>query len=256
MPTDEEETIVTSATAVPTPTSKYAKISYHLTNNPEGLKQYRSMAEKSNDVNTQLAFAKYLLESANAFSQQEEDHKKVIGSMWGMNCTTNKKSYRPEPFLIVPPPSSSAYSSASSSKTRSEFPSSMNHTAAAAARRQTSVRSSDDTNEQKKRKLEQEGIDWIIRLAKKDVPEACYIQAKWIDKEMHGFKKNKLKAIGLHHIASEGKIPESMFAIAEYYEQEKSGLDVKTIVQLYKEASEVGYVNAIYVRKKKLFVAI
>ncbi|GAA5796511.1 hypothetical protein HPULCUR_001883 [Helicostylum pulchrum] len=217
------------------PTSKYAKISYHLTNNPEGIKTYREMAEKTNDLQTQLSFAKYLLQSANAFSQQ---YQPPVGSMWGINCTTNK-SLRPEPFLIVPPPSSSAYSS-TSSKTKSEI-TVMNH-----SKRQSSLRSSNDTHDQKKKKLEQEGIDWILKLCKKNVPEACYIQANWIDKELHGFKKNKSRAIALHQIASDAKVPESMFAVADYYEQEKNGMEQSSIIQLYQEATNFGYVNAIY----------
>lgn len=198
------------------------------------------MAEKTKDTKTQLMFAKYLLETANTFHHQQF----VVGSMWGLGSTT-KKSSRPEPFLVVPQLISSAYSSTSSKTRRSEQQSLFNIT----MKQQASLTTSTTTNEsqdQKRKILEQEGIKWIVKLSKQHIPEACYMQASWIEKELYGFKKNKSKSVALHQIAADANIPESIYAVAAHLEQEKGAEDSK-IVKLYQAAAEFGYVNAIYV---------
>ncbi|ORZ25150.1 hypothetical protein BCR42DRAFT_485363 [Absidia repens] len=47
--------------------SKYHHASYSLTNNPDAIKLYREMAEKTQDDMTQLTYAKYLLEVAELY---------------------------------------------------------------------------------------------------------------------------------------------------------------------------------------------
>lgn len=198
------------------------------------------MAEKTKDTKTQLMFAKYLLETANTFHHQQS----VVGSMWGLGSTT-KKSTRPEPFLIVPQPVSSAYSSTSSKTKRSEQQSLFNITLKQQASLTTST-TSNESQDQKRKILEQEGVKWIVKLSKQQIPEACYMQASWMEKELYGFKKNKSKSIALHQIAADANIPESLFAVAHHFEQEKSLDDLK-IVKLYQTSADFGYVNAIYV---------
>jgi hypothetical protein len=236
------------------------------------------MAEKTNDTTTQLMFAKYLLETSNAFQQRPT--QTVVGSMWGLGSTTNK-SQRHEPYLVVPPPSArgeedvssptaSSVASSSDPKTSEVGTSrsstsnyhqqqslmnvtmkqqaSLNIKSAIAANNSASVTS--ESNDQKRKLLEQEGIKWIVKLAKQNVPEACYMQANWMDKELYGFKGNKVKSIALHHIAAKANIPESVFAIAEHYEQDdKREIEPARIVKFYQSAANFGYVNAIYVSK-------
>lgn len=254
-------------------TSKYAKVSYHLTNDPKAIKKYREMAEKTNDPTTQLMFAKYLLETANAFDSLSQQHK-VVGSMWGSSSTTNK-SQRPEPYLVVPPPDhdgSVSLSTGGSKRTKSmemssiatgsslnyqhQQPASLmnvtlkqhialnNQRKSAAA---TETTTTNETNDQKRKLLEQEGIKWIVRLAKQNVPEACYMQASWMEKQQYGFKPNKSKSFALHQVAAKSNIiPESVYAVAKHHEEERS-LEAAKIVRLYQSAANAGYVNAIYV---------
>lgn len=234
------------------------------------------MAEKTNDPTTQLIFAKYLLETANAFSQNPTSA--VVGSMWGLGSTTSK-SQKPEPYLVVPPPedggrtSSAATSSLASSSNPKTFEATSRYSFSnyphqqqqslmnVTMKQQASLNSGkkavtsgkSESNEQKKKMLEQEGIKWILRLAKQHVPEACYMQAHWMDKEMYGFKKNKVKSLALHQIAARNnQIPESVFAIAEHHyeliqEDDKEAIEPASIVRLYQAAADYGYVNAIYV---------
>lgn len=249
--------------------SKYAKVSYHLTNDPSAIKLYREMAEKTHDTTIQLMFAKYLLETANAFypNTSATGNPTVVGSMWGLGTTT-KKVQRPEPFIVVPSAteeaSSSTHSINSSNKNK---PSSLGAT--------TSLRSYGDrpstiaatllvkqqiTNDrynkpngtadqariQKRKALEDEGVKWIKRLAKLNVAEACYMQAHWMDKEMYGFKQSKAKSIQLHQIAAKAGIPESVYTVAEYLQYEGKGEPAR-IIKCYKCSADQGYVNAIYV---------
>lgn len=245
-------------------TSKYAKVSYHLTNDPTAIKKYREMAEKTNDPTTQLMFAKYLLETANAFDPLSKN--KVIGSMWGSSSTTNK-SQRPEPYLVVPPPDHDSVSTGSKKTKSMEIQSiatgsSLNYQQPASlmnvtlkqqialnnqrkSAAETATTTTNETNDQKRKLLEQEGIKWIVRLAKQNVPEACYMQASWMEKQQYGFKPNKSKSFALHQVAAKSNIPESVFAVAKHYEEENS-LEAAKIVRFYQSAANAGYVNAIY----------
>ncbi|CEP11335.1 hypothetical protein [Parasitella parasitica] len=257
-------------------TSKYAKVSYHLTNDPNAIKLYREMAEKTNDPTVQLMFAKYLLETANAFYPNTiKNAKAVVGSMWGVGSTT-KKVQRPEPFLVVPSsaaeeegstPSPSNNSVTSSSRNRPfsldatnslrssymDRPSTIATTLLIKQQPTQQQQKPDDAamNQariQKRKALEDEGVNMIKKLVKQNVAEACYMQAHWMDNEMYGFKQNKAKSIQLHHIAAKEHIPESVFALAEYLEEEGK-VEPEVIVKYYRSAAEKGYVNAIYARQ-------
>ena len=221
--------------------SKYTKVSYHLTNDPTALKTYRDMAEKTNDATTQLMFAKYLFETANAYASSKSE--KPIGSMWGIGSTTNKIQI-PEPVLVVPHPScdvaSSSYSSIGS-KTKS-----VSDGAAALNKQKQHATSVNTKNQQKRKLLEAEGVKWIVRLAKQNVPEACYMQANWMENSLYGFKPNKLKSLTLHQVAAQANLYESVYAVAKHYEIEGE-LDPRKIIKMYQSASDAGYVNAIYV---------
>ena len=252
--------------------SKYAKVSYHLTNDPSAIKLYREMAEKTNDTTVQLMFAKYLLETANAFypNTSATGYSAVVGSMWGLGTTT-KKVQRPKPFLVVPnateEASSFTHSINSSNKNKSfsigtttslrSFYGDRTSTVAATLlvkqqilndRHNKSNETTDHTRIQKRKALEDEGIKWIKRLTKLNVAEACYMQAHWMDKEMYGFKQNKAKSIQLHQTAAKADIPESAYAIAEYLQDEGKD-DPARILKYYQFSADQGYVNAIYVNE-------
>lgn len=249
--------------------SKYAKVSYHLTNDPSAIKLYREMAEKTHDTTVQLMFAKYLLETANAFypNTSATGNLTVVGSMWGLGTTT-KKVQRPEPFIVVPSAteeaSSSTHSINSSNKNR---PSSLGATTSLCSygdrpstiaatllvkqqitndRHNKPNETADQGRIQKRKALEDEGVKWIKRLTKLNVAEACYMQAHWMDKEMYGFKRNKPKSIQLHQIAAKAGIPESVYAVAEYLQYEGKDEPAR-IIKCYKSSADQGYVNAIYV---------
>jgi TPR repeat protein len=244
-------------------TSRYAKVSYHLTNDPTAIKLYREMAEKGNDTTTQLIFAKYLLETANAFYPPNAINPppKIVGSLWGVGTTT-KKSQLPEPYMVVPSPDDGASSiiepSTASNHSVTVAPSLHSSTtpsalAAIAVKQQqasvTGVPESSVVNEPRRQKikaLEDEAVKWIRKLAKQNVGEACYMLANWMDKELYGFKINKVKSIHLHSIASKSNIPESVFIVAQHYEEEGKVPSAR-IIKLYRSAVENDYVNAVYV---------
>lgn len=266
-------------------TSKYTKVSYHLTNDPNAIKLYRDMAEKTNDTTVQLMFAKYLLETANAYypNASASTTPVVVGSMWGLGTTT-KKVQRPDPFLIVPSTTeeaSSTNSVHSSSKNRaSSFDAVTSFRSSTYGDRPSTIATTllvkqqqlqqqqqkdrlghtkashesavaDQTRIQKRRALEEEGVKWIKRLAKLNVAEACYMQAHWMDKEMYGFKQNKAKSIQLHQVAAKADIPESVFALAEFLQQEGKA-EHGPILRYYKASAEQGFVNAIYASMRML----
>lgn len=233
--------------------SKYAKVSYHLTNDPNAIKRYREMAEKTNSTTTQLMFAKYLLETAYAFyaANDPERPPEIVGSMWGVS-TTSKKSQRPEPTLIVEDVdhnSSGHQSMVSSNKaptvvthiTRKQYVS-LSERVIPDKRAEQAI---DPARLAKRKALEEEGIRWIKKLVKLHVGEACYMMAHWMDKELYGFKKNASKSLQLHTVAAKSGIPESLFAIALHFD--KLGEQPEKVLKCYQQSAEQGYVNAIYV---------
>lgn len=244
--------------------SRYAKVSFNLTNNPNAIKLYREMAEKG-DNTTQLVFAKYLLETANAFypPHAKKAPPKIVGSRWGVSATT-KKPQRPEPFLVGPSPGGGAGSIDGLSATSihsgngdytpdfSTTPSCILGNALVAQKQQlSSVQTAssitlDESRTQKINALEEEAVKWIRKLAKQSVGEACYMLANWMDKELYRFRNNRAKSIELHLIASRSSIPESVFIVAQYYEDKGKATPAR-ILELYRSAAHNDYVDAVYV---------
>jgi hypothetical protein len=249
-------------------TSKYAKVSYHLTNDPAMIKIYRDAAEKTNDTATQLLFAKYLLETASLFNSENTSNKsgsKVIGSMWGVSAT--KKSNKPEPFYVIPPEEIIHSSQKSSVDTNVQMiRNSIDHGKAfsittvgqsstvyqqqvglqvTSPRMEKRKNEEESANKLKRSMLEEEGLKWIKRLVKQNVPEACYIQSQWMKEEQHGFKKNRGKMMALLQVAARAAIPEAMFQLGEMYEEDEE--EPAKIVKYYRAAADACYVDAIYV---------
>jgi hypothetical protein len=61
--------------------SKYAKASYSLTNDPDGLLLYRDMAKKTGDRTVQYNYAKYLIEIAGLYDRGRETKRGAIASI-------------------------------------------------------------------------------------------------------------------------------------------------------------------------------
>ncbi|KAF7720649.1 hypothetical protein EC973_006738 [Apophysomyces ossiformis] len=201
-----------AAAMSPNQLSKYAKASYSLTNNPENIKLYRSMAQKTNDTSVQLMYAKYLLDVAELYEQP--GHKKDK-----QQSTTSSLGAGLGQAL---PPATEASSSSSSAS----LPRALAHETL-----------------QKKKQLQEEGVWWIKRLARNNVGEAAYLQAKWMEEGSYGLRKNPAKSIRLYHVAAEANIPEAIYAVALHYEKE--GQD-ELAVRNYKKAADLGLVEAVY----------
>ncbi|KAL0073571.1 hypothetical protein F4703DRAFT_1745939 [Phycomyces blakesleeanus] len=166
--------------------SKYNRASYSLTNHPNAIELYRDMAEKTNDPQVQINYAKYLLEVAALY-----------------------ETYQDEPDN----------DNRSKSSTHAE------------------------ANRRKKKLLEQEGVRWVKKLTKKNLGEAAYIQAVWIEKGEFGFKKNNSKAMQLYRVAAKDKIPEALYAVANVSEKEGRWAEALTG---YQGAAKKGLVEAVY----------
>lgn len=179
------------------------------------------MAEKTNDTTTQLMFAKYLLEVAYAFYPTHAPNKPpaIVGSMWGV-CTTKQQQQQQ----------------------RQSF----NQELCPALEQYTAV--SDSSHILKRKALEEEAIRWIKRLAKVNVSEACFMLANWMDQELYGYKKNTSKSLQLHMIAAKSNIPESVFAVADYFDCQGVGMEPLKILKYYKSSADHGYVKALYVK--------
>lgn len=228
-------------------TSKYAKVSYHLTNDPNAIKRYRKMAEKTNDTTTQLMFAKYLLETAIAFYASNDPNRppEVVGSMWGTS-TTSKKTQQPDPVIVVQPDGSSNSRQSVTEKAETVVTSITMKQQVSLVDKRSSMQVVDPSRVARRKALEEEGIRWVKKLAKINVGEACYMMANWMDKELYGFKSNTIKSIQMHTIAARSNIPESLFAIAHYFDRAGEGMEPAKILKYYRIAAEQGYVNAIY----------
>ncbi|KAF7730559.1 hypothetical protein EC973_001940 [Apophysomyces ossiformis] len=208
--------------------SKYAKASYSLTNHPDALKLYRSQANKTKDPNVQLSYAKYLLEIATLYDQNStttgsaESHNRFkFGQVFG-NDTSHVRQ--------------------SNSDVRSSI-SNVTEYGRRASATVARLHSGDENSRRKKRLLEEEGVRWIKRLAKEGVGEAAYLQAKWIDRSMYGFKKNPTKMFKLYEVAANQGIDAAVFALGQYYEKEG---DVSQAISHYHKAADAGLVEAVF----------
>ncbi|KAF9127838.1 hypothetical protein BGW39_005528 [Mortierella sp. 14UC] len=170
------------------------------------LGKYRDAANKSNDTNLQLSFAKYLLEIGEPSSP------------------TSPLS--PPASLEPPPPVSTGSmgggppSSAGGTSPLSSSP--------------TPYQQQDDAEMSGKRKLTQEAIYWIDRLAKEGQPEAQFIRGIWYEDGLYGTKKNADKALRWFQSASKGDYPAAHYKVAFYCEKRK---DNNKAVVLYKKAA-------------------
>ncbi|CEG68680.1 hypothetical protein RMATCC62417_04892 [Rhizopus microsporus] len=198
--------------------SKYAKASYSLTNHPDAIKLYRSMALKTKDPIVQLTYAKYLLEIAGLYDKPST-------------------SSQPKPSnVFLRPVSRMSYRTSMDSR-RSSID---NPNTQQPAFVEEDV---DDAQIRKQKMLQEEGVRWIKKLANQRVGEAAYLLASWLDRGLYGFKKSPTKALKYYEVAAKERVPEAMFAVAQYYEKEQ---DYMTSFQLYEDAAGLGLVEALY----------
>ncbi|KAI9475683.1 MAG: ras family-domain-containing protein [Benjaminiella poitrasii] len=219
--------------------SRYAKASYSLTNHPDAIKLYRSMAHKTNDRAVQLTYAKYLLDVARLYRNDPERPQKQRPA-----ATSSRPSLS---FLVKRPRRESLTSQASHSRRSSIDTHFSLNTAlfspSPSQQQQHRLSDEDDTRRKKRKMLEDEGVRWIKRLAKEQVGEAAYLLASWYDRGLYGFRKNLSRALRFYEIAAQQKVPEAMFAVGQYHEREQ---DYMTSFQLYEEAASLGLVEALY----------
>lgn len=171
------------------------------------LGKYRDAANKTNDTNLQLSFAKYLLEIGEPSSPT---------SPTASNATTANT----EPLQPPPPPSSSGSMNGGGSQCSSPTP----------------YQQQDDSAAEMsgKKKLTQEAIYWIDRLAKEGQPEAQFIRGIWYEEGLYGNKKNGDKALRCFQSASKGDFAAAHYKVASYCEKRK---DNNKAVVLYKKAA-------------------
>ncbi|KAI7877253.1 HCP-like protein [Lichtheimia hyalospora FSU 10163] len=209
--TTTHESVLTSTMTRTMAQSKYSKASFSLTNNRDALKLYREMAEKTNDPQVQLSYAKYLLEIAPLYDKatsstiKSSHHRRESSSM-------NELVKRGRASLTY-------------------------H----GMRRSSDLGDLDSAN--KKRALEEEGVRWIRRLAKQHVGEAAYLLAKWMEEFKYGCRPNPTKSQRLHEIAARSGIPESMYATAQHLEHQGNST---AALGYYKDAAEKGLVAAVH----------
>ncbi|KAI9282544.1 hypothetical protein BY458DRAFT_496539 [Sporodiniella umbellata] len=199
--------------------SKYAKASFSLTNNPDAIKLYRSMALKTKDPGVQLTYAKYLLEIADLYNQ----NKSTQISQFSLQRPLSRMSFR-----------SSMDSRRSSINSVGIDP---NYRPSIESPSVPSIESA------KQKMLQDEGIRWIKKLANRNVGEAAYLWGSWLDQGLYGLKKNTAKALKYYEIGAKEKVPEAMFAVGRYHEKEQ---DYMTSFQMYEDAASMGLVEALY----------
>lgn len=201
--------------------SRYSKASFTLTHHPEAIKMYREAALKTNDTSVQLTYAKYLLEIAHLYDDDDDDKRPTFQP--NLSLTTLSRLRR-DSF-------SSAMTSVSSIDTHVSAP--------------PSEKEQDMCKQKKKKMLEEEGVRWIKRLAKARVGEASYLLGLWYDRGLYGLRKSTTRALKYYQIAAKQKVPEAMFAVGQQHEKNQ---DYMTSFQLYEEAASLGLVEALYVK--------
>ncbi|KAG0908214.1 hypothetical protein G6F33_009903 [Rhizopus arrhizus] len=204
--------------------SKYAKASYSLTNNPDAIKLYRTMALKTKDPSVQLTYAKYLLEIAGLY---------------------DTKSTRTSHYSLLKPISSrmSYRSSIDSQRSTNSFDYNQQQHFAVPGGEMEEEKEENQSQSSKQKMLQEEGIRWIKKLANQKIGEAAYLLGSWLDRGLYGFKKNPTKALKYYEIAAKERVPEAMFAVARYHEKEQ---DYMTSFQLYEDAAALGLIEALY----------
>ncbi|CEP10660.1 hypothetical protein [Parasitella parasitica] len=220
--------------------SKYGKASYSLTNHPDAIKLYRSMAQKTKDHSVQLTYAKYLLEIASLYDGQSRSFRANLSLGLPLLKRSNQ-NLRGAASPSIGRPASITSSRRSSMDTHTTF-NTMRRDSILTQNK--SYDESEEANNRKKRKmLEDEGVKWIRKLANQNVGEAAYLLALWHERGMYKLRKSPTKALRYYEIAANEKVPEAMFAVGQYYEREQ---DYMTSFQLYEDAASLGLVEAIY----------
>lgn len=222
--------------------SRYSKASYSLTNNPEAIKLYRTMAMKTGDPTVQLTYAKYLLEVACLYDSK--DKRQHFKPNLSLSLPILKR-----PSGLNGRPSSIASSRRSSMDTHASFNTFTRRDSSGTMMNLPSVDDEESSKKKKKKMLEEEGVRWIKKLAKQNVGEAAYLLGLWHDRGMYGCRKSVTKALKNYEIAANAKIPEAMFAVGQYHEREQ---DYMTSFKLYEEAASLGLVEALYVSLKDI----
>ncbi|KAI8339053.1 hypothetical protein BC941DRAFT_501366 [Chlamydoabsidia padenii] len=212
--------------------SKYAKASYSLTNNPDALRLYRDMAIKTRDKTVQYTYAKYLLEVAALYDHgRDTKHNKLTLLKHSLGGASQRLRHQRDRHLLLDhhqrPPNAISPSTATSIH-------SFMTTSTAATQDNSSHR-------RKKRALEEEGIRWMKRLAKDNMPDAAYTIATWMDGSMYGFSKNSAKSFLLYDVAAKAGIRDAVYKKGLYYE---SVGDHANALQCIKKASDLGVVHA------------
>ncbi|KAF9086971.1 hypothetical protein BGX23_008431 [Mortierella sp. AD031] len=165
--------------------------------------KYRDAANKTNDANLQLSYAKYLLE---------------IGEPSSGPPSAEVPSSTGSASVGGAPPPSSGGTPQLSSPTPSQQP----------------QQQQDDPESMGKKKLTEEAIYWIDRLAKEGQPEAQFIRGVWYEDGLYGTKKNADKALRLFQSASKGDFSAAHYKVGCYCERRK---DNNKAVVLYKKAA-------------------
>lgn len=180
----QQQNILTADLAASGNTNKYNRASHSLTKSVEAIKLYREMAEKTNNVQVQLSFAKYLLEVAELYRPVIEE---------------NRNGNNKDDFL------------------------------------------------NKKKALEEEGVRWIHLLSKKGVGEAAYLEAVWMEEDLHGYKTRfKFKIDKLYQTAIQAGVPEASYRMA--LRMENAGNEnTHDIFELYLKSANQNCIQAIYV---------
>lgn len=221
--------------------SRYSKASYSLTNHPDAIKLYRTMALKTKDRTVQLTYAKYLLEVASLYDGQRRPFRPNLS----LSLPLLKRSRRGSSATNGSVSRPASINSRRSSMDTHISVNTLNTMRRDSVNQQSFVDEGEEASKRKKRKmLEEEGVRWIKRLAKEHVGEAAYLLALWFDRGMYGFRKSTTKALKFYEIAANEKVPEAMFAVGQYHEREQ---DYMTSFQLYEDAASLGLVEALYV---------
>lgn len=182
------------------------------------------MAEKTNLQDSQLAYAKYLLEIAEYYDkgnnktqqllQQQHRHARSQSSSSTAAGSLDVKRGRASLQLLP-----------------------LRHLRIGSE--------GDDDSGRKKRALQEEGIRWIKRLAKQGYGEAAYLLATMYDQEKYGLRRQPLKSFKLYEIAAcAAKMPEALHGIATFHESQGNASEA---VAYYKAAAEQGLVDSVHV---------
>ncbi|KAJ1677722.1 hypothetical protein EV182_005572, partial [Spiromyces aspiralis] len=160
------------------------------TNGKNAIHMYREAAKKTNDEGIQLAYAKFLLQSADS----------TFGDFDPSNINATYSVYMPGDSLSSTPEGSTV-----------SLP--LNHTGNS---------SNSPTDEESKEALIKEGIYWIKHLQRKGNPEASFIAGTWFEQGKYGISRDESKATQLFSYAAKNHHAEAPWKVGQYFEKKKS----------------------------------